>query len=138
MIDCLFCKIAKKEIPAYILYEDEKTLSFLDVKPHSLGHAVVILKTHSKNILDTADNNLAGLFSAVKKTTEILRNSLNPDGFTIGINHGEVAGQAVSHLHIHIMPRYKDDGGGSIHSVVYNPPQKTIEEIEKIIKNKQV
>lgn len=135
MTGCLFCKIAKKEISAYILYEDERTLSFLDVKPHSLGHTVVILKNHSKNILDTTDNDLAALFSAVKKTTGILQKSLNPDGFTIGINHGEVAGQAVGHLHIHIMPRYKDDDGGSIHSVIYNPSKKTVEEVEKIIKN---
>ncbi|MBI2591597.1 MAG: HIT family protein, partial [Candidatus Brennerbacteria bacterium] len=58
---------------------------------------------------------------------------LKPDGFTIGINHGEASGQAVDHLHIHIIPRWKNDGGGSIHGVVNNPPKESLEEIKKKI-----
>jgi len=128
MTDCLFCKIAKKEIPAAIFYEDSKTVSFLDIKPHSLGHSVVILKNHSENILDTNENDLSSLFSAVKKTIAILQKALSPSGFTIGINHGEIAGQVIKHLHIHIIPRYQDDKGGSIHSVVFNPPKESVNE----------
>ena len=134
MKGCLFCKIAKKEIPAAIFYEDDKTMSFLDIKPHSLGHSVVILKNHSENILDTNEVDLSNLFFTVKKTAAMLQKALNPDGFTIGINHGEIAGQAIKHLHIHIMPRHKGDGGGSIHSVVFNPPAKTVEEVYEKIK----
>ncbi|HDH31502.1 MAG TPA: HIT family protein, partial [Candidatus Wolfebacteria bacterium] len=74
------------------------------------------------------------VFSAVKKITEILDKSLNPDGFTIGINHGRVSGQAVDHLHIHIIPRFKNDKGGSIHTIIHNPPKESLEEIKKKIK----
>ena len=129
MKGCLFCKIAKKEIPAAIFYEDDKTMSFLDIKPHSLGHSVVILKNHSENILDTNEVDLSNLFFTVKKTAAILQKALNPDGFTIGINHGEIAGQLIKHLHIHIIPRYKGDGGGSIHSAVNNPPKEPLDNI---------
>ncbi len=135
MDDCLFCKIANKEVPAAIFYEDDKTLGFLDIKPHSLGHSVVILKKHTKDILDTPEDDLSNLIASIKKILEILKQSLNPDGFTIGINHGEIAGQAIGHLHIHILPRYKNDRGGSIHSVIFNPPKESIEETLNIIKN---
>ncbi|MFA5386699.1 MAG: HIT family protein [Candidatus Paceibacterota bacterium] len=134
MNDCLFCRIANKEIPAHIICEDKDCVAFLDINPHSMGHSVVISKSHSENILDIEDKELQNLFLTVKKTTALLQKSLNPDGFTIGINHGEIAGQAVKHLHVHILPRYKNDKGGSIHSVVLSSSEKTVEEVKEIIK----
>ncbi len=134
MTNCLFCKIANKKIPAEIIYEDDNALSFLDIHPISPGHAVVILKIHTENILELNDELIKPLFKAVKKTTEILSKALHPDGFTIGINQGKTAGQAIDHLHIHILPRFKNDGGGSIHTIVNNPPKETIKEIANKIK----
>lgn len=134
-MDCLFCKIIKKEIPAEIIYEDSYSLAVLDVHPRSPGHAMILPKNHAENILDLADEEIGGVFMAVKKVTEILNESLKPDGFTIGINHGKVSGQAIDHLHIHVMPRWRDDGGGSIHNVVDNPPKETLAETKnKILK----
>lgn len=136
-MECLFCKIANKEIAADIIYEDGKTAAFLDIHPRSPGHAMIVSKAHSQNILDLNDEEIAPLFLTLKRVTAMINESLKPDGFTIGINHGSVSGQAVDHLHIHVIPRWKGDGGSSIHSVVDRPPAETLKTIaEKIINNK--
>lgn len=134
-MNCLFCKIVKKEIPAQIVYEDEKTLGFLDLNPRAPGHTMVLPKNHAATIFDLEFSEIGLVFGGVKKTAELLKNAFQPDGFTIGINQGPAAGQVIEHLHIHIIPRYKDDGGGSIHSVVNNPPKESLSEIrDKILK----
>ncbi len=134
-MDCLFCKIANKEIPSEIIYEDDKALAFLDIFPRAIGHTVVIPKSHAENILDLDDSMVGPVFLTAKRVTDILNKSLKPDGFTIGINHGAVSGQAVDHLHIHIIPRYANDNGGSIHGVVNNPPKESIKNIRNKILN---
>ena len=134
-MDCLFCKIAKKEIPSEVIYENEEALSFLDATPFALGHVLVIPKSHAENISSLRDEAVGPVFQAVKKVTGMLKKALEPEGFTIGINHGRISGQSVPHLHIHVIPRYPGDGGGSIHSVVENRPKESIKETrEKIIK----
>lgn len=134
-MDCLFCKIVKKEIPSEVIYENEEALSFLDVNPFALGHALVISKSHAENISGLRDEAVGPVFQAVKKVTGMLKKALGPEGFTIGINHGRISGQMVPHFHIHVIPRYPGDGGGSIHSVVENRPKESIKETkEKIIK----
>lgn len=132
-MDCLFCKIAKKEIPAEIVYEDEKTLAILDINPRSPGHTMVFPKYHSETILDLPEKEVGPLFLAVKKVTELINKTLKPEGFTIGINHGKISGQVIDHLHVHIIPRFKGDGGSSVHSVVNNSPKKSLEEIKSEI-----
>ncbi len=133
-MNCLFCKIIKKEIPAEIIYEDEKTLAILDINPRAPGHAMVLPKVHGETILDLPENEIGPLFSAVKKITRLIQKSLKPEGFTIGINHGKISGQVIDHLHIHIIPRFKNDEGSSIHSVVNNPPKESLKEIKNKIK----
>ncbi len=135
MNNCLFCKIIKKEISAEVIYEDSASMAILDVNPRSPGHAMILPKSHAENILDLADEEIGDVFKAVKKVTVILSESLKPDGFTIGINHGKVSEQAIDHLHIHVLPRWLGDGGGSIHSVVDNPPKETLKEIKNKIIN---
>ncbi len=133
-MDCLFCKIVNKEIPSEIVYEDDQTLAFLDIFPRAAGHAVVVPKSHSATVLDLPDDLAGPVLLTVKRVTDILNKSLKPEGFTIGINHGRVSGQVVEHLHIHIIPRYAGDGGGSIHGVVNNPPKESLQEIINKIK----
>jgi len=133
-MDCLFCKIANKEIPAQIIYESVNATAVLDVNPRAPGHTMVLPKVHAANILELPDEKIKGVFKAVKETTDLLDKKLKPDGFTIGINHGKVSGQTVEHLHIHIIPRWAGDGGGSIHSVVDNGPKESLEEIVKKLK----
>ncbi|MEK7547020.1 MAG: HIT family protein [Patescibacteria group bacterium] len=128
MSDCIFCGIGAKEIRAEKIYEDNDTIAVLDVHPRAPGHAIVITKAHRETILDVPENELKPLFSAVKNVVSILSKSLKPDGFTIGINHGKAGGQAVNHLHIHVIPRFINDNGGSIHSVVDNKSSETVQE----------
>lgn len=131
---CLFCKIIAKDIEACIVYEDEHTLGFLDIHPRAPGHTMVVPRAHADTILELHDGAIASVFVAVKKVTLLLKQALNPDGFTIGINHGTAGGQAVDHLHIHIMPRWHTDGGTSIHSIVNNPFTEPLTVIAEKIK----
>lgn len=135
MNDCLFCKIANKEIPAEVIFEDTHALAFLDIMPKAPGHTMVIPKVHARNILDLPEAEIGPLFAAVRKIAERLTRSLKADGLTIGINQGEASGQTVEHLHIHLLPRFKGDRGGSIHSVVSNPPEDSLAEIAKRLRS---
>jgi len=137
MENCLFCKIAAKQIPAKIIYEDEHVVAFLDIMPRTTGHTLVIPKVHAPNILELPDrppnDELAPLFVAVKRVAEILTKSLQPDGITIGINQGRASGQEVDHLHVHLMPRWHGDGGGAIQSVVNAKLKEPVDEVMKKI-----
>jgi len=130
---CLFCEIIKKEKSAQIIYEDDHILAILDVFPRAKGHTMVLPKKHCENILDLEDEEIKPVFEGVKKVTGLLKQKLGCSGFTIGINHGKVSQQVIDHLHIHIIPRWEGDGGGSIHSVVNNPPKESLEEIKNLI-----
>jgi len=134
MDNCIFCKIAKKEIPSHLVYEDENCFAFLDIKPHAKGHTVVIPKKHGTLIFDFTDKDFELLMHGVKKTVEKLNKKLNPDGFNIGWNSGSIAGQVVPHLHVHIFPRYAGDGGGSIHSIIQPRGKINVEEVAKLLK----
>src|SRR3989339_1822685 len=117
-MDCIFCKIAAGEIPAYKVYESEQALAFLDIHPCAPGHTVVIPKKHSETELDAAPEVAVGVMQAVQKASAVLKEKLGPVGFNIGWNHGRFAGQAINHWHVHIIPRNTGDGGGSMHSIV--------------------
>lgn len=131
-MDCLFCKIVAGEIPCHKVYEDENTLAFLDIHPHAKGHTVVIPKKHAATIWDinteTFELVAAGLQTAAGK----VQDTLQPDGMNIGINNGKAAGQAVGHMHWHILPRWNGDGGGSIHAIIKNPGDASVEELAKL------
>lgn len=110
MKDCIFCKIVKGEIPCYKIYEDEYTLAFLDVAKDVYGHILVVTKNHCKNILDAKEDDLKHLVLSVKKVANHLVDDCGFDGVNILNNNNECAGQSVSHLHFHIIPRHDDDG----------------------------
>lgn len=130
-MDCLFCKIAGKTIPSEVVYEDESVLAFLDIHPLAPGHTLIVPRVHSDNLLDLPDADVAKVFLSVKKVTALLAEKLAPAGFTIGINHGRIGGQLVDHLHIHVIPRFEGDGGGSLHSVVKNPPKESLSDLRR-------
>ncbi|MDO8664880.1 MAG: HIT family protein [Candidatus Liptonbacteria bacterium] len=129
MTECLFCRIGRREIGAEVIYEDDDSIAILDIHPRAPGHTMIIPKAHRETILDVPKEELKALFSAVKTVVSLLSKSLRPEGFTIGINQGKASGQLVDHLHIHAIPRFLNDGGSSIHSVVDNKPAETIQEI---------
>lgn len=135
-MDCLFCKIANKEIAAQVIYENDHAIAFLDVHPRTMGHTLVIPKEHAPTIRELSDPEVALLFIAVKHVNQMLANRLAPNGVTIGINQGRASGQEVDHVHVHLMPRWENDGGGSIQSVINNPPKESVEEVKNKILGK--
>ena len=132
-LECLFCKIVNKKVPAAIIHDDERALAFLDITPRAPGHTLVIPKYHAAKLSELPQEEVGPLFLAVKSVAALLEKRLLPDGITIGINQGEASGQVVGHVHVHLMPRWHNDGGGSIQSVVHNAPRESIEEIKKKI-----
>jgi histidine triad (HIT) family protein len=126
MQDCIFCQIVSKKIPVKIVYEDGFSLAFLDINPINSGHTLVIPKEHFETILETPEENLSKLIQAVKAVAESVNKSLNPDGMNVEQNNKEIAGQAVPHIHFHVVPRFKDDGLVSF----TNSPRKKLEEKE--------
>lgn len=105
--ECVFCKIIEGEIPAYKVYEDENVLAFLDANPVSKGHTLVVPKKHVEDIHGTED--MIYMWEAIVKVTDAIDEALEPEGFNIDQNNGEVAGQEVFHMHFHVTPRYTGD-----------------------------
>ena len=110
MEECLFCKIVKGELPSSKIYEDEYTLAFLDLFPVNKGHSLVISKEHYKNIFDVPEESLSKISSVMKNVADAVKNGVNADGISIAQSNGKDAGQVISHIHFHVMPRFKNDG----------------------------
>jgi len=132
MESCLFCRLVRNEIPSYTVYEDNDTRAFLDIMPCVPGHVMVILKKHGETIHDYSKEEMGTLWSTVQKVTKALEKTFKTSVFTIGINYGEVSG--VHHLHIHIIPRFPDDGGGVIQSIVKKEGKEGLLETQKKIR----
>ncbi|MCI2430149.1 HIT family protein [Candidatus Acetothermia bacterium] len=133
MTDCIFCQIVRGERSAYKVYEDAETLAFLDLFPLVEGHTLVIPKAHYIRLQDLNPDLTARVAQAVRAVTEKLEKAFSAPATTIGINNGPAAGQVVPHLHVHILPRYENDGGGTVHSIVRTSPKRSLEEICNLI-----
>jgi len=121
MENCIFCKIIKGEIPSSKVYEDEKTLVFLDIAPINKGHALVIPKEHFETMEELPDELLEYLVGIVKKVSIAVKQATNADGYNIGMNNHKASGQLVPHAHFHVIPRFENDG-------LKSWPQKEYEE----------
>ena len=108
--DCIFCKIAAGEIPSKTLYEDEKFRVILDLGPATRGHALVIPKEHYADLYEIPEETAGEAMKVAKKMAAVMTEKLKADGFNIVQNNGEVSGQSVFHFHIHLIPRYENDG----------------------------
>ena len=107
--DCIFCKIAKGEIPSTTIYEDDDFKVMLDINPASKGHAVILPKNHAANIFELEDEDAEKIFKVARKCAAAMMEVLHCYGINILQNNGEAAGQKVFHLHIHLIPRYNGD-----------------------------
>lgn len=107
---CVFCKIINGELPAYKVYEDERVLAFLDIKPVNHGHTLVVPKKHFASVEEADEQTLCQLIKTVKMIGLSLKNNLAVAGYNIGVNNGPAAGQVVPHLHFHVIPRQEGDG----------------------------
>ena len=108
--DCIFCKIAKGEIPSATIYETSEFKVMLDVAPANKGHALIIPKEHFDNIFEIDGETAGKLFSLATVVARAIKEETDCDGMNIVQNNGEVAGQTVNHFHLHLIPRHKEDG----------------------------
>jgi histidine triad (HIT) family protein len=108
--NCIFCKIAHKEIPSDKIYEDENVFAFLDIHPVNKGHALVIPKKHAVNIYDIEDEEISKVIKTAQKIAKQLKVVVKADGINIHMNNEKAGGQAVFHAHIHVIPRHENDG----------------------------
>ena len=128
----IFSKIIDGEIPARVVYEDETTFAFLDANPLAPGHTLVIPKAEYERIEDLPEDVARDLFATVSRLTDAVQTAVDADGATVGFNNGEAAGQEVDHVHCHIVPRFADDDGGSLHTTFGDFADLSDDELDEI------
>lgn len=126
--DCIFCKIANGEIPSKTLYENQDFRVILDLGPATKGHALILPKEHFDNVFELPENTAANVMVLAKKMAAVMTEKLQADGFNLVQNNGETAGQTVMHFHMHLIPRYQEDG----QSIGWTAGTVSDEELEKI------
>lgn len=126
MKDCIFCKVIAKEVPGHFVLEEKDYVAFLDIFGSIEGHTIVVPRKHGYSILDYDEKELGKIMKGVQEVVRKLKKALKTDSITIGINHEEEKG--VPHLHVHLIPRFKNDRGGIIQSVVKKPIKEDLAE----------
>lgn len=126
--NCIFCKIANGEIPSKTIFEDEDVRVILDLGPATKGHALVIPKQHYENLFELPEENAMNVMKIAKQQAAKMKAALQADGFNLVQNNGETAGQTVMHFHMHLIPRYADDG----QNILWKPQEVTQDELEDI------
>ena len=107
--DCLFCGIVAGEVPGQIVDSDEHTVAFMDINPATRGHALVVPRRHSVDLMDVSDEDLAHTTAAARRLARRMDEALEPDGFNLLNSCRPAAWQTIFHFHIHVIPRYDDD-----------------------------
>ncbi len=107
--DCIFCKIVHGQMPSSIVYEDEKSMAFMDIAPVAKGHVLVIPRMHYDPITATPDEVLAHLIGVVKQVAKAQVKALGANGINVSQANGRCAGQLVPHIHFHVIPRFDGD-----------------------------
>jgi histidine triad (HIT) family protein len=107
--DCIFCQIVAGELPAQIVAQDERTISFMDIFPGAAGHALVIPRTHVRNIYEVEPEDLTAVMLAAQRLAVRVRDRLGADGVNLVNSCEPAAGQTVFHFHVHVLPRYEND-----------------------------
>jgi histidine triad (HIT) family protein len=103
---CIFCKIVQKKAPASIIYENDKVMAFLSIRPLNEGHTLVIPKRHYAFVYEVPDEEVADMYKLAKEIAVALKKSVKADGITITQQNESAAGQEVFHMHVHVIPRY--------------------------------
>ena len=109
MTDCIFCKIIEGVIPCFKLYEDDDTISFMDINPVHDGHALVVPKKHGANVYESAPEDIAHAIITAQKIARAIDKTLSPEGLNLLQCNGPAAAQSVEHFHIHVLPRKSGD-----------------------------
>ena len=112
MAECVFCMIRDGKIPSAKVYDDERTLAFMDINPLTRGHCLVATKAHAATLYDAEVEDLKAAIATAKKVAGALRKALSPDGLNVLQANGAAAFQSVPHFHLHLIPRWTGDGKG--------------------------
>jgi histidine triad (HIT) family protein len=129
-MDCIFCKIVKREIPAKIIAETGKSLAFIDAFPLTKGHSLVIPKNHYAKVQDIATDDYADLFETVRKVISKVDKISNAT--LLAVHNGKESGQEIPHVHVHLIPRSAEDSAGPVHSMFKDRPKLSENEINQI------
>jgi len=129
-MDCIFCKIAKKEISSKIIAETKKSIAFLDAFPLSRGHTLVIPKCHYEKVQDMTDMDSTDLFNTVHKV--ISKVDKLTGATLLAIHNGKDSGQEIPHVHVHLIPRQSSDQAGPVHSMFKDRPKLSDDELDQL------
>jgi histidine triad (HIT) family protein len=130
--DCIFCRIVAREIPAFVLDEDERTLTFMDINPGTRGHALVIPKAHSRDLLAIGPEDLQATILSAQRLAARMMDKLGCDGVNLVNACGAAAWQTVFHLHIHVIPRYEGDPSRDTMRLPWNPSPGDMDDIKAV------
>lgn len=130
--ECVFCSIIAGDIPGRVVHETDTTLAFLDANPLARGHTLVIPKSHCETLEDASADIVSDVFTVVRQVTPRIESAVDAPASNIAINNGEVAGQEVPHLHVHIVPRFENDTGGPIHAAFGRRPDLSDDDLDVI------
>lgn len=120
---CVFCRIASRESPSNIVYEDDHYIAFLDTSPFSRGHTLVCPKRHGETAWDMDEAEIGGLFKTATKVSKAVVAAVDADGFRLVQNNGEAANQVVAHVHVHVIPVKMDDKGRYMGRKEFSPQE---------------
>jgi histidine triad (HIT) family protein len=134
MSSCIFCRVVAGEVPAEVVAREPEVVAFLDVQPLADGHVLVVPRAHAACVEDMKPEEADALFRAVVRLAGPVRTALGAAGTTIGINNGEATGQTIPHVHVHIVPRWPDDGAGTIHTIFPRRTSRTLADVGKAIR----
>ena len=126
--DCIFCKLAGGDIPTNTIYEDDSFRAILDNGPATRGHTLIIPKNHSEDLFSLPDDTAAGAIKLAKKIADRMKEKLSCDGVNLVQNNGTAAGQTVMHFHLHVIPRYTNDG----QHILWKPTEPSTEELRQV------
>lgn len=135
--ECIFCGIVAGKVPAKKVHEDSSSLSFLDISPRNPGHTLVIPKSHYDTVIEMPDREAGELFASVKRMASAVKDATKANGISIVQSNGKAAGQAVPHVHFHIIPRFDAEGPVSLEAIlsVKKMDETSMEKIAESIKS---
>jgi histidine triad (HIT) family protein len=130
--NCVFCKIIAGKIPAKVLMENEKAIALLDAFPLAAGHTLIIPKLHYAKVQEMSEQDAIAVFQILWKIIDAVEVGSHVSASTIAIHNGSEAGQEIPHMHVHIVPRNRDDGAGPIHSMFKSKPRLGAHDMESL------
>ena len=133
--DCIFCSIINGANEGIIVYDNNYFLVLMDKYPISRGHTLVIPKTHYDNLLNMPHDEVGKLYSLVSIIAKAVVSAVSADGFNIGQNNGKSANQIIPHVHVHIIPRFKNDNSNGRWPTRYIAKEEELYDFSKKIKN---